>query len=104
TGARHRSVYASTKIALAQFTKTAALEWGAQGVRVNGIAPGRTMTAINREVFANPGEYEAGLQRIPLGRYGEPVDIANAAVFLASRAADYITGQTLIVDGGWVLE
>lgn len=104
TGARHRSAYAATKRAIAQFTKTAALEWGCHGIRVNGIAPGRTITAINREVFADPAEYEAGLKRIPLKRYGQPEDIANAAVFLASKAADYITGQTLIVDGGWVLE
>jgi len=104
TGARHRSAYASTKLALAQFTKTAALEWGERGVRVNGIAPGRTVTAINREVFADPAEYAAGLARIPLKRYGDPADMANAAVFLASPAASYITGQTLIIDGGWVLE
>jgi NAD(P)-dependent dehydrogenase (short-subunit alcohol dehydrogenase family) len=104
TGARHRSAYAATKLALAQFTKTAALEWGEHGVRVNGIAPGRTVTAINREVFADPAEYAAGLVRIPLKRYGDPADMANAAVFLASPAASYITGQTLIIDGGWVLE
>jgi NAD(P)-dependent dehydrogenase (short-subunit alcohol dehydrogenase family) len=104
TGARHRSAYAATKLGLAQFTRTAALEWGERGVRVNGIAPGRTVTAINREVFADPAEYAAGLAHIPLKRYGHTDDIANAAVFLASPAASYITGQTLIVDGGWVLE
>ncbi|NDH54590.1 MAG: SDR family oxidoreductase, partial [Betaproteobacteria bacterium] len=96
--------YAATKLAITQFTKTAALEWGPLGVRVNGIAPGRTVTAINREVFADPIEYQAGLQHIPLQRYGQPDDIANAAVFLASQASGYITGQTLVVDGGWILE
>lgn len=104
TGARNRSVYAATKLAITQFTKTAALEWGPLGVRVNGIAPGRTVTAINREVFADPIEYQAGLQHIPLQRYGQPDDIANAAVFLASQASGYITGQTLVVDGGWILQ
>lgn len=104
TGARNRSVYAAAKLAIAQFTKTAALEWGPHGVRVNCVAPGRTVTAINREVFADPAEYEAGLQRIPLKRYGQPEDIANAAVFLVSPAAAYITGHTIIADGGWVLE
>jgi NAD(P)-dependent dehydrogenase (short-subunit alcohol dehydrogenase family) len=103
-GARNRSVYASTKMAIAQFTRTGALEWGPHGIRVNCIAPGRTITAINRDVFDDPAEYEAGLQRIPLKRYGEPGDIANAAVFLASTAASYITGQTIVVDGGWILE
>jgi NAD(P)-dependent dehydrogenase (short-subunit alcohol dehydrogenase family) len=104
TGARHRCAYAATKMAISQFTKTAALEWGPHGIRVNCIAPGRTVTAINREVLADPAEYEAGLRHIPLSRYGQPEDIANAAVFLASAAADYITGHTLIVDGGWVLQ
>ena len=104
TGARDRSVYASTKIAIAQFTKSAALEWGPRGVRVNCIAPGRTVTAMNRELLADPHEYAAGLRRIPLQRYGLPDDIANAAVFLASPASSYITGQTIVVDGGWVLE
>ena len=104
TGARNRSVYAATKLAITQFTKTAALEWGPLGVRVNGVAPGRTVTAINREVFADPIEYQAGLQHIPLQRYGQPDDIANAAVFLASQASGYITGQTLVVDGGWILQ
>lgn len=103
TGARDRAIYAATKAAVTQFTRTAALEWGSHGVRVNGVAPGRTITRINRQILADPAEYEAGLQRIPLRRYGQVTDIANAVAFLASEAASYITGQTLIVDGGWVL-
>jgi NAD(P)-dependent dehydrogenase (short-subunit alcohol dehydrogenase family) len=103
-GARHRSVYAATKVAISQFTKTAALEWGPHGIRVNCIAPGRTITALNAALLADPAEYEAGLQRIPLQRYGEPGDIANVALFLASEAAAYITGHTIVVDGGWILE
>lgn len=103
-GARSRAVYSSTKAAISQFTKTAAVEWGETGIRVNCIAPGKTLTNINRHILANPHEYEAGLQRTPLKRYGEPHDIANAALFLASEAASYITGQTLVVDGGWILE
>jgi NAD(P)-dependent dehydrogenase (short-subunit alcohol dehydrogenase family) len=103
-GARHRSVYSSTKVAISQFTKTAALEWGPHGIRVNCIAPGRTITALNASLLADPVEYETGLQRIPLQRYGEPGDIANVALFLASEAAAYITGHTVVVDGGWILE
>jgi NAD(P)-dependent dehydrogenase (short-subunit alcohol dehydrogenase family) len=103
-GARNRSVYASTKMAIVQFTRTSALEWGPHGVRVNCIAPGRTITAINRDIWNDPVEYESALQRIPLRRYGQPDDIANAALFLASPAAAYITGQTIVVDGGWILE
>jgi len=103
-GARHRSVYSSTKAAIVQFTKTAALEWGQYGIRVNCIAPGRTLTPINAALWADPKEYEAGLQRIPLQRYGHVEDMANTALFLASEAAAYITGHTIVVDGGWILE
>jgi NAD(P)-dependent dehydrogenase (short-subunit alcohol dehydrogenase family) len=52
----------------------------------------------------DPAEYKSGLTRIPLGRYGQPADIANTALFLASSAASYITGHTIVVDGGWILE
>ncbi|WP_185961241.1 SDR family NAD(P)-dependent oxidoreductase [Telmatospirillum sp. J64-1] len=103
-GARDRSVYSSTKAAISQFTKTAALEWGEFGIRVNCIAPGKTITSLNRHILADPVEYEAGLKRTPLKRYGEGSDVANAALFLASEAAGYITGHTLVVDGGWILE
>jgi NAD(P)-dependent dehydrogenase (short-subunit alcohol dehydrogenase family) len=104
TGARGRAVYAATKAAISQFTRTAALELGSSGVRVNCVAPGRTATAINAEIWKDPAEYDAGLRHIPLGRYGEPADVARAVLFLSSSAASYITGQTLVVDGGWILE
>ncbi|MFL9921551.1 SDR family NAD(P)-dependent oxidoreductase [Paraburkholderia fungorum] len=103
-GARHRAVYSSTKAAISQFTKSAALEWGAFGVRVNCIAPGRTLTPLNDNVLTDPIDYETGLQRIPLQRYGQPDDIANVALFLASGAAAYVTGHTIVADGGWILE
>lgn len=103
SGAECRSVYAATKAALAQLVKTAALEWGRYGVRVNCLAPGRTITNINRHLLGDPVHYREGLARIPLGRYGQPVDMANAAVYLASPAAAYVTGHTLVVDGGWTL-
>jgi len=102
-GAEFRAVYAAAKAAISQLVKTAALEWGRVGVRVNAIAPGRTLTASNRHLLSDPAEYAKHLERIPLGRYGQPEDIANVAVFLASDAASYITGQTIVVDGGWVL-
>lgn len=102
-GAEFRAVYAAAKAAISQLVKTAALEWGRSGVRVNAIAPGRTLTKSNRHLLSDPAEYAKHLERIPLGRYGQPEDIANVAVFLASEAAAYITGQTIVVDGGWVL-
>jgi NAD(P)-dependent dehydrogenase (short-subunit alcohol dehydrogenase family) len=74
------------------------------GIRVNCIAPGWTVTAINRQVFADPREYAAGLEQIPMQRYDQPDDIANTAVFLALTAADDVNSQTIVVVGGWVLE
>jgi len=102
-GAEFRAVYSAAKAAISQLVKTAALEWGRSGVRVNAIDPGRTLTKSNRHLLSDPTEYARHLERIPLGRYGQPEDIANVAVFLASDAASYITGQTIVVDGGWVL-
>ena len=102
-GAEFRAVYAAAKAGISQFVKTAALEWGKYGVRVNCIAPGRTLTNMNRHLLGNPDDYSKGLERIPLGRYGNPDDIATVALFLASEAAAYITGQTIVADGGWIL-
>jgi NAD(P)-dependent dehydrogenase (short-subunit alcohol dehydrogenase family) len=102
-GAEFRAVYAAAKAGISQFVKTAALEWGPRGIRVNCVAPGRTLTAINRHLLSDPGEYAEAIKRIPLGRFGQPEDIARAIAFLASDASSYVTGQTLVVDGGWVL-
>lgn len=102
-GAEFRSAYAASKAGITQFVKTAALEWGRHGVRVNCVAPGRTLTAMNRHLLTNPADYRKAVARVPLGRFGQPQDIANAVVFMASDAASYITGHTLVVDGGWIL-
>lgn len=102
-GAEFRAVYAATKAGISQFVKTAALEWGPHCVRVNAVAPGRTLTPINRHLLDTPEQHAEAVKRIPLGRFGQPEDIANAMVFLASDASAYITGHTLVVDGGWVL-
>ena len=87
-----------------QFTRTAALELAEYGIRVNSVAPGRTITSLTKGLLEDPKEYEAGLRRIPMHRYGQTEDIAWAVLFLVSKASSYITGQTLIVDGGWVLQ
>jgi NAD(P)-dependent dehydrogenase (short-subunit alcohol dehydrogenase family) len=102
-GAATRGVYAAAKAAVAQVTKSAAVEWAPYGVRVNSVAPGRTLTPLTAHLLADPREYARGLEHIPAGRYGEPEDIARAILFLASAAADYVTGATLVVDGGWTL-
>lgn len=102
-GAEFRAVYAAAKAGISQFVKTAALEWGKHGVRVNCVAPGRTLTALNRHLLEDPNDYAEAVKRIPFGRFGQPEDIANSMVFLASDASAYITGHTLVVDGGWIL-
>lgn len=102
-GAEFRAAYAAAKAGISQFVKTAALEWGRHGVRINCVAPGRTLTAMNRHLLEDPADHAEALKRIPLGRFGRPEDIANAMAFLVSDASAYVTGHTLVVDGGWIL-
>jgi NAD(P)-dependent dehydrogenase (short-subunit alcohol dehydrogenase family) len=82
-------------------TETLASEWARRGVRVNAIAPGFVMTGMNRDKM--PPERKAlALSRTPMGRFGETRDLAGAAIFLASSAAAYVTGETIAVDGGFL--
>ena len=99
-GAAGAAVYAASKHAVEGLTKSAALEAGRSGVRVNAVAPGPTETGmLNR--FTGTAERKAALAKtVPLGRVGEPGEIARAAVFLASEKASFITGQILTADGG----
>lgn len=93
--------YSSAKAALQMFTRVAAAEWGPQGVRVNCVAPGLIATDNAMKAFAAAKlDLEAICGRFPLRRAGTPEDVANAIVFLASDAAAYITGVTLLVNGG----
>lgn len=96
----HSSVYGATKAAVLQLTRMLALEWAPHGIRVNAIAPGAVPTDLNANVMAIPEQRQAILARTPLGRMGTPADVAGVALFLASPAADYLTGQTIFVDGG----
>jgi NAD(P)-dependent dehydrogenase (short-subunit alcohol dehydrogenase family) len=99
-GAAGASVYAASKHAVEGMTKSAALEGASSGVRVNAVAPGPTETGmLNR--FTGTAERKAALAKsVPLGRVGEPVEIARAAVFLASEKSSFVTGQILTADGG----
>jgi NAD(P)-dependent dehydrogenase (short-subunit alcohol dehydrogenase family) len=99
-GARGASVYSASKHAIEGLTKSAALEAAGSGVRINAVAPGPTETALlNR--FTGSAERKAGLVAgVPLQRVGEPDEIANAIVFLASSKSSFTTGQVLSVDGG----
>lgn len=102
TGGYRAAAYAASKGGVAQIAKALANEWAAQGVNVNALAPGYFRTPLTEVLFNDPVRYPQLLARIPAGRWGEPHELASAAVFLASRAADYIHGVVLPVDGGWM--
>ena len=95
-------IYAMSKGGLRQMVKSLALEWARDGVTVNAIAPGRFWTTMTDAVFSDDRLYDSAVRVIPMGRPGVPADLAGAAVLLASAAGAYITGQTIVVDGGWL--
>jgi len=98
-GRQGHSVYAGTKGAIVAFTRELAVELAPQGVRVNGIAPG--VIVVDNYYVANPNfSPERSAQGIPIGRTGEPVDVAEMAMFLASPKARFVVGQTFVIDGG----
>ena len=99
------AAYCSSKAAVSQFTKAAALEYAALGIRVNAIAPGLIDTPLARRFLGDQPEVaQAFIDRTPMGRIGQTADMAKVVVFLASQAAGWITGVTLNVDGGMHLE
>lgn len=96
-----RGVYAITKAGVTQLTRVLAFEWAPYNVHINAIAPGPTLTDLNRNFFAeHPEDLKARIQSMPIGRMGQPQDHVGAALLLASPASDFITGQTIFVDGG----
>lgn len=92
--------YSVSKAAVIQLARSFATEYGRAGIRVNCIAPGLIRTDFSRHVWRDPDLLERVLAGTPLGRIGEPDDVAGVAVFLASEAGRYVTGQTIVVDGG----
>jgi NAD(P)-dependent dehydrogenase (short-subunit alcohol dehydrogenase family) len=95
--------YNASKGGVVALVRTAALDLAAFGIRVNGVAPGVVRTRISEWVIDDPVLGAEYLKKIPLGRFGEPADVADAVAFLASSDSGYITGQTLILDGGLTL-
>ncbi len=93
-------LYGLSKAADFQLARNLAVEWGRQGVRVNCIAPGLVRTDMAKALWQNPETYRQAIESYPLGRIGEPIDIAGGAVFLASAAGAFVTGQALVMDGG----
>jgi gluconate 5-dehydrogenase len=96
------AAYAMTKGGIRQLTKALAVEWAPHGIHVNAIGPGFTRTDLTSKLWQDPAFAAAVKKRTPLGRWGTPEDMGAAAVFLASPASDFITGQTLYVDGGLI--
>jgi 2-deoxy-D-gluconate 3-dehydrogenase len=94
--------YAAAKGGLVQLTKALANEWASHRINVNAIAPGYFETDNTSALRADPARHRAIPDRIPAGTWGTPQDLAGAAIFLASRAADYVHGHVLVVDGGWL--
>lgn len=102
-GGRWSSAYAATKHGLAGFTKAYCDELAQHNIQVNGIAPGYYATEITRKTRSDPVTNQRVLDHIPAERWGEPVDLMGALVFLASRASNYVNGHLLVVDGGYLV-
>jgi 2-deoxy-D-gluconate 3-dehydrogenase len=102
-GGFRAAAYAASKGGVSQLTKALATELAPRGVNVNALAPGYVRTDLNRHVWSDPERAAAVLGRIPAGRWAEPSDLGGAAVFLASRASDYLHGVVLPVDGGYLV-
>jgi NAD(P)-dependent dehydrogenase (short-subunit alcohol dehydrogenase family) len=94
------SPYGAAKAGLISLSRTLAVEWGTGGVRVNALCPGWTATALNRGLWADPDLGPARVANVPMRRWGRAEEMAGPAVFLASDASSYMTGQVLVVDGG----
>lgn len=96
------SVYTATKGAIGQLTQSQAIEFGKDNIQVNALCPGFVVTPLTEKIWDDPTMRKWGEQRIALGRLANPEDMAGTAVFLASPAADYVTGQVIYVDGGFM--
>ena len=101
-GGKRVPAYAASKGGLSQVTKTMANDWAKYNILVNAIGPGWVRTELTEQLQEDKERYAEILSRIPLGRWADPEDLAGIAIFLASDASDYLTGQIIFVDGGWL--
>jgi 2-deoxy-D-gluconate 3-dehydrogenase len=101
-GGKRVPAYAASKGGLSQVTKSMANDWAKYNILVNAIGPGWVKTELTEPLQQDIERYTEITSRIPLGRWADPEDLVGAAIFLASDASDYITGQTIFVDGGWL--
>ncbi len=100
-GYYRRAAYCSAKAGVVNLTRVLAIEWAPYGIRVNCVGPTFLMTPLTAPMFQEEAFYQDVVSRIPLGHVGKPEDVVGAIVYLASPAADMVTGHTLLVDGGW---
>ncbi|MFZ5753642.1 MAG: SDR family NAD(P)-dependent oxidoreductase [Bacillota bacterium] len=103
-GDRQVLPYCAAKGGVIQLTKALALEWARYNIQVNALCPGYVKTSMNEKELSQEKIYNHIIGKIPVRRIGEVGDMTGAAVFLASEASDYMTGQTLVIDGGWTAE
>lgn len=99
-----RAAYAASKHGVLGLTRALALEWAPHGVTVNCLCPGPFETPMNRQLMNDPAAYQAFIAKIPMGRWGQPEELAGAILFLASPASSFVTGTALYVDGGWTAQ
>jgi NAD(P)-dependent dehydrogenase (short-subunit alcohol dehydrogenase family) len=100
-GLPHQVAYASAKGGVDQMTKIMAIEWAKQGVRVNAVGPTYFETEMVKQIRNDPERFNFINERTPMGRWGYPPELEGIVIFLASPASDFITGQTIYIDGGW---
>jgi NAD(P)-dependent dehydrogenase (short-subunit alcohol dehydrogenase family) len=96
------AAYAASKAGVASLTRSLAVEWSKKGVTVNAIAPGVFRTELNANLLDSTARGQELLMRTPMGRFGKTEELVGAAIYLASDAASYVTGQSLVVDGGFL--
>jgi 2-dehydro-3-deoxy-D-gluconate 5-dehydrogenase len=101
-GGKNTPGYAASKGGIKQLTQSLSNAWSPHGILVNAIAPGYCQTDMTANLMADKVRYQELLSRIPMGRWAKPEEFAGPAVFLASQASAYITGETILVDGGWM--
>jgi NAD(P)-dependent dehydrogenase (short-subunit alcohol dehydrogenase family) len=103
-GLPSRTAYSSSKAGLIGLTRTLALEWAPYNVRVNALCPGPFETPMNKALLQNQEAFQYFMSRIPLGRFPNPKELAGPIIFLASDASSFMTGTTLLIDGGWTAQ